>query len=188
MATLLLQVAGTAIGSVLGGPIGAAIGSAIGATAGNFIDRSLLAGGAKHTEGPRLKTLNGITATEGSPIPRLYGRARLGGQVIWATQFEEVATRNKVKTGGKGGSSTPTQTTYSYFANVAVALCEGEIAFVRAYLGRRQAARPDDDHHARLYGQRKPDTRSADHREGRAERWARLSRRGLYRPRTSAAG
>ncbi len=131
MATLVLQVAGTAIGSFLGGPIGAAIGSAIGATAGNYIDRSLLSGGAKHYEGPRLKSLNGITSTEGSPIPRVYGRARIGGQVIWATRFEEVASRQKVKNGGKGGVKTPTQTTYSYFANVAIGLCEGPIAFVR---------------------------------------------------------
>lgn len=131
MATLLLQVVGTAVGSVLGGPIGAAIGSAVGATAGNFLDRSLLAGGPAHYEGPRLSSLNGITAAEGAPIPRLYGRARLGGQVIWATALEEVATRSKVRSGGKGSPSTPTQTTYSYFANVAIGLCEGEIAFVR---------------------------------------------------------
>ncbi len=131
MATIVLQIAGSAIGSLLGGPVGAAIGSAIGATAGNYIDRSLMSGGAKHYEGPRLKSLNGISATEGSPIPRLYGRARIGGQVIWATKLEEVSTRQKVKTGGKGGQKQPTQTTYSYFANVAIGLCEGQIAFVR---------------------------------------------------------
>jgi hypothetical protein len=131
MATLVLQVAGSAIGTFLGGPIGGAIGSAIGATAGNYIDRSLLSGGGKHMEGPRLTNLNGITAAEGAPIPRVYGRARLGGHVIWATSFEEVGSRQKVKSGGKGSPSSSTQTTYSYFANVAIGLCEGEIAYVR---------------------------------------------------------
>jgi hypothetical protein len=131
MATLVLQVAGTAIGTFLGGPIGGAIGSAIGATAGNYIDRSLLSGGGKHMEGPRITNLNGITAAEGAPIPRVYGRARLGGNIIWATSFEEVASRQKVKSGGKGSPSSPTKTTYSYYANVAIGLCEGEIAFVR---------------------------------------------------------
>ena len=30
-----------------------------------------------------------MASTEGAPIPRVYGRARLGGQVIWATNLEE---------------------------------------------------------------------------------------------------
>ncbi len=131
MATLVLQVAGTAIGTYLGGPIGGAIGSAIGATAGNYIDRSLMSGGGKRMEGPRLTNLNGITAAEGAPIPRVYGRARLGGHIIWATSFEEVASRQKVKSGGKGSPSSPTQTAYSYYANVAIGICEGEIAYIR---------------------------------------------------------
>jgi hypothetical protein len=49
---------------------------------------------------------------------------RVPGQVIWATDFIE-----KKKTddgGGKGGGGGKVKT-YSYFANFAVALCEGEI-------------------------------------------------------------
>ncbi len=69
-------------------------------------------------------------------MPRVYGRARLAGQVIWATRLEEVASTS-VQTsgggggkgfGGGGGGATQTFTTsYSYFANVAVGLCEGPI-------------------------------------------------------------
>jgi GTA TIM-barrel-like domain/Putative phage tail protein len=132
MATIALQIAGTALGTFLGGPIGGAIGSALGGTLGAMADRALL-GGGKAIEGPRLSDLTGITATEGAPIPRAYGRVRLGGQVIWATEFEE--QRSVEKSGTGGGKSTGAATTktvrYSYFANVAIGLCEGPIHLVR---------------------------------------------------------
>jgi hypothetical protein len=87
MATLLLQVAGSALGSALGGPIGAVLGQALGGIAGARIDQSLLGGSAstRRVEGPRLTEVSGLAATEGAAIPRVYGRARLGGQLIWAT-------------------------------------------------------------------------------------------------------
>ncbi|MCA3587098.1 MAG: hypothetical protein IOC90_03580, partial [Methylocystis sp.] len=85
MATLVLQTAGSMIGGLIGGPLGAAIGGAIGGSIGTVADQALLANfsssGRKITTGPRLKDLDGISSTEGAPIPRLYGRARLGGQV-----------------------------------------------------------------------------------------------------------
>ena len=56
-----------------------------------------------------------------------YGTARLGGTLIWATRFEE--TRTTKRQGGKGGG--PKVTEYTYFANVAFALCEGKIAGIR---------------------------------------------------------
>jgi hypothetical protein len=137
MATIALQVAGTAIGSFLGGPFGAAIGSAIGGTVGSIIDRSLLGGGTRVIEGPRLSDLSGISASEGAAIPRAFGRVRLGGQVIWATEFEEVQTIERTgSSGGKslggGGGGGETRTIrYSYFANVAIGICEGPVAFIR---------------------------------------------------------
>ncbi|MGO4402940.1 glycoside hydrolase/phage tail family protein [Bosea sp. RAF48] len=136
MATLLLQVAGAALGTALGGPFGGAIGQALGGLAGATIDQAWLgsAGGNKVVEGPRLKEVNGLAATEGASIPRVYGRARLGGQLIWATRFEEEVTVsvNRGKSGGKGGRSKKTyETTYSYHANLAIGLCEGAIAFIR---------------------------------------------------------
>ncbi|MGL4242803.1 MAG: baseplate multidomain protein megatron, partial [Beijerinckiaceae bacterium] len=142
MATLILQAAGSVVGNLVGGPVGGAIGSVIGASIGTAVDQTLLAAtaqpgsGRRITQGPRLKDLDGISATEGAAIPRLYGRARLGGQVIWATRFEEEAVYSASKPrGGKGGikaSPKPTiNVSYRYFANVAVGLCAGEIAFVR---------------------------------------------------------
>ena len=93
-----------------------------------------------------------MASTEGAPIPRAYGRVRLAGQVIWATQLEEVVTQDTATTGGKGGpTARTTTTTYSYFANLAIGLCEGPIATVLRSLGRRQAARPHRADHARPF-------------------------------------
>ncbi len=136
MATLLLQVAGSALGSAVGGPIGAVLGQALGGIAGARIDQSLLGGSAstRRVEGPRLTEVSGLAATEGAAIPRIYGRARLGGQLIWATRFEEEirVTVTRTKTGGKGSRRAKTiETTYAYHANLAIGLCEGRIAFVR---------------------------------------------------------
>ena len=145
MATLALSVAGAAIGSavlpagisVLGATItGATIGAQVGALAGSYIDQALFgaSGQQRNVSGPRLADLHVTTSVEGSPIPRVYGRTRVGGQVIWATNFEE----DIVQTGSSGGSgkgaanppqgSQTTRTEYRYYANFAVALAEGRIS------------------------------------------------------------
>lgn len=139
MATLLLQVAGSVVGAAFGGPVGAMLGRALGAFAGSRIDRSLLggSGGTRVIEGPRLQEIDGLASSEGAAIPRVYGRARIGGQLIWATRFEEevttTITRTRASNGGKGAQKAQKtyETTYSYHANLAVALCEGPISFVR---------------------------------------------------------
>ncbi len=144
MATLALAAAGAAVGSallptgvtVLGATLtGAAIGTQVGALAGSLIDQSLFAssGRTRTYEGPRLAELQVTTSTEGAPIPRVYGRARVGGEVIWATDFEEEVVHSSSGGGGggkglAGGSAPRVETTeYRYYANFAVALGEGEI-------------------------------------------------------------
>ena len=135
MATLLLQTAGSALGGAIAGRFGAVVGQVVGSLGGAAIDRALFGASPSVREGPRLSTLAGLTSTEGASIPRVYGRVRVGGQIIWATRFEEqVQTLRSGGSGGKGGfsSGAPSdQTTYSYYANLAIGLCEGPIAFVR---------------------------------------------------------
>ncbi len=135
MTALLLSSAGAAVGGFLGGPIGALLGRAAGALAGNAVDQRLFGNGAKRSvEGPRLSDLSVQGASEGEPIAKVYGRARIAGQMIWATRFEEDTTIET--SGGKatslagnvGGSST--STSYTYFANFAIGLCEGPIAHI----------------------------------------------------------
>lgn len=124
MATILLQAAGAALGGMLG-TVGKAIGSAAGALAGYVLDRGII-NSTRRIEGPRLAEARPFTAEEGAAMPRVYGAARMGGLVIWATRFEE--TRTTSRQGMKGG---PRVAEYEYFANVALALCEGEIAGIR---------------------------------------------------------
>jgi hypothetical protein len=131
MAALLLSVGGASLGSALFGPIGGAAGRIIGALAGNAIDHALLGGTRdRQIEGPRLSDLEVMASTEGAPIPRVYGRVRIAGQVIWATKLEEVISNRTEGSGGKGGGPRTTTTTYSYFGNFAVGLCEGTIGAV----------------------------------------------------------
>lgn len=134
MTTLVLQGADAALGSLTSAASGLAVGAITGALGGSA------KAAPRAVEGPRLTEMAGLTSTEGAPIPRLYGRARLGGQLIWATRFEEVANTTVDRTASRGGKSfgggpskakTTVTTTYSYFANLAVGICEGPIAFVR---------------------------------------------------------
>ncbi|MBF9232070.1 baseplate multidomain protein megatron [Microvirga alba] len=141
MATLVLQTVGSVVGGMIGGPVGAMAGRALGGLAGAAIDNALLSGGSdgpKIVEGPRLKEIDGLTSTEGTPIPRVYGRARIGGQLIWSTRLLEAANTKTERSGsqggkgaGGGGGQKTVTTTYSYYANLAVGLCEGPIAFIR---------------------------------------------------------
>ena len=128
MATVVLQYAGSAVGTFLGGPIGGMIGRAAGAIAGNFIDQALFGSGGRRIDGPRINDLRVMSSSEGAPIPRLWGRMRVAGEVIWATNFEEVAVTRTDKSSSKGGGGSATKITeYEYYANFALALCEGEI-------------------------------------------------------------
>ncbi len=132
MTTLVLQAAGGAIGGMLGGPMGAMLGNAIGGAFGSSVDRSLFGGTSAVRDGHRLTEMAGLSSTEGAAIPRVYGRVRLGGQIIWATRFSEIVNDQKNGSGkGGGGSAGSTTQTYSYSANLAVGLCEGPIGYVR---------------------------------------------------------
>lgn len=105
MATLVL----TAVGTAVGGPVGGLIGSVV----GGAIDRQIFA--PQPREGPRLTDLRLQTSTYGSAIPRVYGRVRAAGTVIWATDLKEAKTTS----GGKGA---PKTVNYSYSVSFAVAL------------------------------------------------------------------
>ena len=148
MATIVLQAVGSAVGTAIGGPIGGTIGRAAGALAGSAIDQRLFGIGPDVVEGPRLTSTRILASQEGAVVPQAFGRVRLSGQIIWATRFEEVVTTEE--TGGKGAPAGPEVRRYSYFANFALALCEGEIGGIgRVWADGREIER--EEHVIRLY-------------------------------------
>ncbi len=118
-------------GNVIGGVIGAAVGffiPGVGPAMGWMIGS--VAGGLlmpPELEGPRLSDLRPQGSEYGRPIPIIKGTAVVSGNVIWQTDLIEEGSG-----GGKGG---PSVTTYSYFANFAVLLCEGEVTLGRIWAG-----------------------------------------------------
>ncbi|MCJ8191784.1 phage tail protein [Sphingomicrobium aestuariivivum] len=105
MATLVFS----SVGQAVAGPLG----SAIGALVGQHIDQRLFGSGA--SEGPRLGELSVQGSRYGAVVPAVYGRMRVAGTIIWATDLVE----SQAVTGTKGQ---PQRTIYSYSANFAVAL------------------------------------------------------------------
>ena len=133
MASILLATAGAAIGGSIGGSVlgvsAATIGGAIGSFAGSMIDSWIISSLApgQRIEGQRLDNLQITTSTEGAVIPRVYGRMRIGGNIIWATDFTETVSTTTQGGGKGGGGPKVTTTSYHYTASFAVALCEGPI-------------------------------------------------------------
>lgn len=117
MASLVLGVAGAAIGSMVGMPTwGAQLGFALGSAAGGILFPP------KGPDGPRLTDLSVHTSAYGQGIPIPYGSDRVAGNVIWADKIQE----HKQDHGG--GSGGPTYTTYSYTCSFAVSIVVGPIA------------------------------------------------------------
>lgn len=127
MATLLLSAAGAAVGAGFGGTVlglsGAVIGRAVGATIGRAIDQRVLGAGSEPVDVGRIDRLRLTGAGEGGAIGQIWGRMRVGGQVIWATQFTETVRRRRT---GKGAPK-PKVNEYSYSVSLAIALCDGEL-------------------------------------------------------------
>lgn len=127
MATIVLGAVGASFGAGFGGVLGlggAVLGRAVGATLGRVVDQRLLGAGSEAVEAGRVDRFRVTGASEGTAVGRVWGRMRLGGQVIWASSFREHASSS----GGSGKGSGPKVTQYSYSVSLAVALCEGEIA------------------------------------------------------------
>ncbi|MEL6888849.1 MAG: host specificity protein, partial [Pseudomonadota bacterium] len=149
MATVVLSAAGAAIGGSIGGTLAGlssvAIGRAVGATLGRVIDQRLMGQGSSVVEHGKIDRFRLTNSGEGNAISQLYGRMRMSGQVIWASDFLETSSTT-TSGGGKGGPVQPktTTTSYSYSVSLALAVCEGEIVRIgRVWADGEELARGD---------------------------------------------
>ncbi len=109
-------------------------GASLGRSAGAFIGRAIDQAFADPREGPRVASLHIMESREGAGIPSVYGRMRVGGQLIWASCFRE--QRRVERVGGKGGTK---QANYTYSVSLAVALGEGNVSAVRQAFANGEA-------------------------------------------------
>lgn len=132
MASIVLGTLASAVGSTVASPLGGFITSQLTQMAGSALTGAIGSKPSKrHSEGARLEELAVQTSTYGRAIPSFFGTVRLAGNVIWSQPIKEVATTSTVQSGGKGGGSrrqTVSQTSYSYFVTLAIAVGEGQIA------------------------------------------------------------
>ena len=121
MATLAISLAGAAAGFAVGGPFGAQVGFTGGLLVANQIFREEIT-----NEGPRIEDAQVTTSAYGALLPTVYGIYPVAGNIIDASPVREVVKKSS-ESQGKGGGPEITSKTYSYFGDLAVAICEGTI-------------------------------------------------------------
>jgi Gene Transfer Agent (GTA)-like protein/putative tail protein len=133
MAQLLLTAA-SGVGAVVskagvGAFLARTVATTAAAYAAGYVDRLIFGPRKRSVEGPRLDGFQVQASQEGASVLRVYGRARIAGQLIWAANFKETVSETTESSGGKGGRPAvkTTLTEYLYSISFAVGLCEGEI-------------------------------------------------------------
>lgn len=127
---LVLTVTSAAVGGVLGGITGAAFGLTIGTLVGSYL---FPVKESTTVHGPRLDKLQLQHSGYGAVLPKVMGRMRITGIVIWLKIYEERVEHTTEVGGGKGGGGGETEVTtveYLYYASIAIALCQGPISGV----------------------------------------------------------
>lgn len=130
MAQLILSAASAVGKAGIGTILARTVASTAAAYAAGFAERLLFGPKKRTVEGPRLESFQIQASTEGAGVTRLWGRARVAGQLIWAARFKETVAETTESAGGKGGRLAASKTTvreYLYSLSFAVGLCEGEI-------------------------------------------------------------
>ncbi|MEO0983266.1 MAG: glycoside hydrolase/phage tail family protein [Pseudomonadota bacterium] len=134
MAQLILTAASGVASAAARIGVGAFLAQTVATTAAayaaGYVSRALFGPRKRAVEGPRLESFQVQASQEGAPVPRVFGRARLAGQLIWAANFKEATSETMQSSGGKGGrpQAQTTFTEYLYSISFAVGLCEGEIS------------------------------------------------------------
>ena len=126
------------------------IGGALGAVGGAVVDSLLInALTSRKQRAPQLDTIAITNAAEGTPVRKLWGRMRLGGNVIWCTQFNSYTTKEKTASVGQGLRRLEQDQGHPLHAELRGGLLRRRRPrAARPRLGRRQRARPSQIHHA----------------------------------------
>jgi hypothetical protein len=130
MAQLVLTAASSvaSAGPGIGAILARTVASTAAAYAAGVAERLVFGPRKRKFTGPRLDTFQVQASTEGAGVLRVYGRARVAGQVIWAANFRETVSTTTERSGKGGRLGTKTTTTeYLYSISFAVGLCEGVI-------------------------------------------------------------
>lgn len=120
--TIGLGGTGALIGAAFGQPgLGFMLGSTAGALLANTMEPDQV------SEQDRISDIRISSPAYGKILPRIYGRQRVSGNIIWAT--EKRAHEHREETSGKGAAGGPKQVhiDFTYSMDLAVALCEGPI-------------------------------------------------------------
>ncbi|MFI4983651.1 MAG: glycoside hydrolase TIM-barrel-like domain-containing protein [Rickettsiales bacterium] len=129
MASIILSSVGRAVGNSVAASVGASIGQLVGSFAGHGLDQMLFGSSSlSQSHSARLKDLSIQSSSYGQMIPIIYSTCRIAGNIIWALPIKEVPTTYTQNVGGKGSKAQHSHTNYSYFATLAISLCEGKIS------------------------------------------------------------
>ncbi len=129
MAQLILTGAAQAARAGLGAIVARTVAGAAASFATSSLTNAIFGPRRRSVEGPRLESFSVQASTEGAGVLRVWGRARVAGQLIWAARFRETVSETSQTAGGKGGPSVRTDVReYLYSLSFAVGLCEGPIS------------------------------------------------------------
>lgn len=117
------------VGAMVAPSLGIGLTAAMGWTIGSMVGAALFPDKKPDVEGPKLTDLKVTNSSYGLGIHIVYGKARIGGNIIDSTDIKE--TKHSEDVGGKGGKSSQTQNTYTYSVSMAVGICEGPIVGVK---------------------------------------------------------
>lgn len=157
MARLVLSVGGMVLGNMILPGLGGAIGGVLGSYVGGIVDQQIFGDQPSQTvNGPRLQDLRLQSSSYGGVIPQVFGKVRLGGNVIWMRGLRE-ETRTETTTvggggkGGGGGGTTVENVSYHYYADVAVGICEGAIASIQRIWADGSIFENENAHEVRVH-------------------------------------
>ena len=129
----IFSALGNLVGGRLGGGILSTIGRFTGKFLGNYLEEQLFNEDEDlneyYKENSRLNDLSTAPSRYGTPIPLVFGYAKINGKIIWSCDLEEVlnASSEVLYNNQEQEKGIKYINQYIYFATFAIGLCQGEI-------------------------------------------------------------